>query len=212
VRIFLKFLAILFGALFLAAACVVGFLLLVFRASYPPQPKLGYAGDWRVYSEAGLEERRLPSATNIWPDYSQWKPRNEFGLKTYIGYLGGSLNQKNFRSWQSRGDTPMGAQDYTNVEFDYQDRHYGPLHFSWQLRGKHSGDFLKFDDSFRFYQIMPYGNSNSVPPTLEIVGIEGVRPEFLFDRIPTNTFILSAEQLAKIRDANQSFNLNAAVK
>jgi hypothetical protein len=121
----------------------------------------------------------------------------------YVANLGGASNQKNFRSSHSRGDTPLGAHDYTNVQFEYEDSRYGPLILTWDLRGKHNADFLKFDDSFRLFQLTPYGHPGSYPPTLAIQGIEGVQPEFRFPQPPANSSILSPAELARIRDAKQ---------
>jgi hypothetical protein len=174
---------------------------LIFHNSYPLQPKLGYTGDWRVYSELGIEERKLPRAKDVWRDYGSWTPKNPHELRFYIGHLGGADRQSNFRSWHSRGDTPMGAQDYTNVEFLYQDPLHGAYKISWTMRGKYEVDFLKFDNRRRLYQLMPFGNTNDFPPQLSIYGIEGIRPEFVFPKPPTNSYTLPAKEIEALRDA-----------
>jgi hypothetical protein len=212
VKSLLKAVGVILVVVASSAVCLLVLMGVIFRNSYPPQPKFGFGGDWRVYSELGLEERSLPTATNIWADYSRWKPKSEHGLKMYVACLGGSARQQSFHAWHSRGDTPLGAQDYTNAEFIYEDSHYGRLILSWTLRGKHNADFLKFDDSFRLYQLIPYGDSNSFPPKLMIYGIEGVRPEFDFPQRPTNAFVLSPQEIAQIKNTVQPFKLNVRVK
>jgi hypothetical protein len=47
-----------FGALILIVLGIVGYLL--FGTPYPPQPRLGFTGDWRVSGVFGTEERPLP--------------------------------------------------------------------------------------------------------------------------------------------------------
>lgn len=72
----------------------------------------------------------------------------------------------------------MGAQRYTNVEFIYTDPTDGVYILSWHLRGIHDTSFLRFDDTYRWYQLQLNGNEGEYPPRLSIVGIEGIRPEY----------------------------------
>ena len=71
----------------------------------------------------------------------------------------------------------MGAQRYTHVEFTYSDPTNGTYIITWDLLGKHDTRFLRFDDTYRLYQLQPYGTPGDIPPRLAIVGIEGIRPE-----------------------------------
>lgn len=77
----------------------------------------------------------------------------------------------------AEGDTPMGAQRYTSVEFLYSDPTNGVYMLTWMLRGKHEVDFLRFNTNFRLYQLQLYGNPDDVPPKLHIISIEGVEPD-----------------------------------
>ena len=171
--------------LFLAGAValfVIGaftLLWLVFRVPYPPQPKFGFTGNWRVTDVFGFKERPLPPATNVWTDYTAWEDAttNQHGRRVYLARLGGATNQSGFRSSHSSGDTPMGAQRYTHAEFAYTDPTNGTYILSWMLRGEHDASFLRFDSTYRLYQLQPYGTPGEYPPRLSIMGIEGIRPE-----------------------------------
>ncbi len=166
----------------LAGACVVGLVLVyglgrVFRTvTEPPQPKLGYTGDWRQFDAFGFEERPLPPAKDVWKDYQVWKSSstNELIRRRYLAKLGGAERQSGFRTWISEGDTPMGAQRYTRVEFLYSDLTNGVYRLTWMLRGKHDVDFLRFNTNYRLYQLQPNGNPDDDPPSLSIISIEGV--------------------------------------
>ena len=169
-------LAVLFGLilLFLAATW------LLFRAATapPPQPKFGYTGNWRGFNAVGFQERPLPSATNLWREYEAWKlGTNQHALRLYVARLGGAERQSGFRSSFSRGETPMGARDYTTVDFIYTDPTNGQYALTWTWHGKHDTSFLRFDENYRLYQLQPYGSSEDHPPKLSIRAIEGVRPE-----------------------------------
>lgn len=148
------------------------------KITAPNQPKFGFTGNWRDYSFFGVEERPLPTANRVWADYSAWKPKtNHYSDRVYLALLGGADRQSSFRSWLSSGDTPMGAQEYTNVEFTHQDPTNGIYLLYWTLRGKHDASFLRFNSSYRLYQLQPYGDANDNPPRLLIRAIEGVKPE-----------------------------------
>jgi hypothetical protein len=166
------------------AAALVVFLLFgvviafIFHVPYPPQPKFGFAGNWRTPDVLGFEERPLPPASQVWKDYEGWHPAtNEYTRRVYLARLGGAARQTGIRSSISSGDTPMGAQWYTHVEFFYADPTNGTYILSWTLRGKHDTDFLRFNATERLYQLQPYGEPGEQPPRLSIIGIEGVRPE-----------------------------------
>ena len=162
--------------LFVVAAATI--LWLVFRVPYPPQPKFGFSGNWRTTDVFGFKERMLPPAAEVWHDYNSWTaPTNFHGSRLYLARLGGASRQSAFRAWFSSGDTPAGAQRYTHVEFTYTDPTNGTYILDWDLRGEHDTGFLRFDDSFRMYQLQPYGTPGELPPRLSIVGIEGTRPE-----------------------------------
>ena len=107
-------------ALFVLAAFTL--LWFLFHVPYPPQPKFGFAGNWRTTDVFGYMERRLPTAIEVWQNYNGWtEPTNFHGSRLYLARLGGATRQSGFRSWVSSGDTPMGAQRYTHVEFTYSD-------------------------------------------------------------------------------------------
>ena len=150
---------------------------LLFWFSEPQQPKFGYTGTWRSFSAFGVEERPLPPAKEVWKDYSAWTPRtNEYGTRVYVARLGGTERQSRFFVSMSSGDTPMGATRSTHVDFIYDDPTNGTYFLHWSLRGKHNTHFLKFDDTYRLYQLQPYGDTNEYPPRLSIRAIEGIEP------------------------------------
>jgi hypothetical protein len=176
----MKRLAIFFvGALVIFLVGAFALLWAVFRVSYPPQPKFGFTGNWRTTAVFGFKEHPLPPATNVWQDYTAWEDgaTNQNVRRVYLAQLGGATNQWDFRSSHSRGDTPMGAQWYTHVGFTYTDPTNGIYILSWTLRGKHDGAFLRFNNTFRLYQLQPYGTPGEYPPRLAIIAIEGIRPE-----------------------------------
>jgi hypothetical protein len=177
----LKPLAIVFGSILIACAIIfIGIILVMatfFAVTSPSQPKFGFTGPWRSFSVFGVEERVLPPAKDIWKDYAAWKPRtNEHGDRVYLARLGGAERQSRFEASMSSGDTPMGAQQYTNAEFLYTDPTNGTYFLTWTLRGKHNTKFLRFDGTYRLFQLRPYGETNEFPPRLEIVAIEGIKP------------------------------------
>lgn len=170
----------------LIGVCIVGLMFVVgvgllFRVATkpPPQPKLGYTGDWRRLDTFGFEERALPPAKDVWKDYNVWKlsSTNELISRRYFAKLGGAERQSGFWTSISKGDTPMGAQRYTNVEFLYNDPTNGVYHLTWMLRGEHKVDFLRFNTNYRLYQLQPYGDPDDVPPKLHIISIERVKPD-----------------------------------
>lgn len=171
----------LVGVLLLTGLFVLlGFL---FDSPGPDQPKFGFTGDWRSTSVFGFEERPLPPAGEVWTDYKAWPTGTiQHGSRLYLAHLGGSASQSGFRSWVSSGDTPLGAQQYTNVEFSYTDATNGTYILSWVLRGEHDTSFLQFSDSFRLFQLHPFGGLGETPPRLSIIGIEGIKPEHYVKR------------------------------
>src|SRR5690349_15354786 len=111
-------LAGVFG-LFVIAAFLLG---VFFHFPDPPQPKFGFTGNWRLTDVFGFVEQPLPPAAELWQHYEAWKvPTNYHGSRLYLARLGDTTRQSGFRSWVSFGDTPIGAQHYTNVEFTYTD-------------------------------------------------------------------------------------------
>jgi len=153
----------------------LGFL---FRVPYPPQPAFGFTGDWRSTDVFGYEERPLPPAAEIWQDYSSWQPKTEHRRRLYLVRLGGSERQSAFIASTNSGDTPMGAQRYTHIDFTYTDPTNGTYRLSWMMRGEHDPGFLRFDGHYRLYQLELVGQTNDNPPTLSIDSIEGIRPEY----------------------------------
>jgi len=153
---------------------------LLFRTPSPPQPKFGFKGNWRLPDVSGFEERQLPPARELWQDYTSWgdATTNKARRRLYLARLGGATNQLGFSSSISSGDTPMGAQQYTHVEFAYTDPTNGTYILSWMLRGKHSTTFLRIGATYRLYQLEPYGTLGSYPPRFSIVGIEGIKPTY----------------------------------
>ena len=157
---------------------VIGF---VFRPSYPPQPKYGYTGEWRIPQISpvfGVEERPLPPADDLWRDYEEWQPKTEHARRVYVARLGDASRQFHFRSSTNKGDTPLGAQHYTHADFIYMDPTNVTYAISWKLRGKHDASFLRFDTNQRLYQLQPYGSPDDKPPRLSIQAIEGIKPDF----------------------------------
>jgi len=160
---------LLCGGLFLG----VGALL---RGCDPPTPRSDYDGQWRTYSVFGVEERLLPPASNVWWDYQAWKPkRHQDTDRLYKTRLGGAERQTNFWCRTNFGDTPMGAQFYTHIDFLYCDPTNGTYALTWSMRGKHDPSFLKFDDRYRLFQLQPVGDPNESPPRLLIRAIEGMK-------------------------------------
>jgi|GEM_PF-4953854 hypothetical protein len=176
---FALILATLFGGIILIPAIAMALFFFFFLpVSTPPQPTFGFTGNWRTTGVFGFQEKPLPPAADVWKDYNAWTSQTNFhGSRLYLARLGGAGRQSGFRTWVSSGDTPMGAQRYTNVEFIYTDPTNGTYVFTWSLRGEHDTAFLRFDDTFRLYQLQPYGTPDETPPKLCIVGIEGIRPE-----------------------------------
>jgi len=154
---------------------VIGFM---FRPSYPPQPKLGYTGEWRMPDAFGVEERPLPPAEDLWRDDEEWQPKTEHAHRVYVARLGDASRQLAFRTSTNKGDTPLGAQQYTDVHFAYVDPTNGTYAISWELRGKHDASFLRFDTNQRLYQLQPYGTPGDKPPRLSIQAIEGIKRGF----------------------------------
>jgi hypothetical protein len=150
---------------------------LLFRVPYPPQPAFGFTGDWRSTAVFGCEERPLPPAATVWQEYSTWHPKTEQVQRLYLMRLGGMERQSRFIASTNSGDTPMGAQRYTWIDFDYTDPTNGTYHLTWRMRGEHDPGFLRFDSQYRLYQLELVGQANENPPTLIIRGIEGIRPE-----------------------------------
>ena len=149
----------------------------LFHVPYPPQPKFGFTGDWRLFDVSGTEERPLPPASEVWSDYSDWQPKTQDRRRLYVGRLGGAERQSAFVVSTNRGETPMGAQTYTHIDFTYTDPTNGSYRINWTWRGAHDPGFLKFDNLYRLYQLELCGNTNDDPPTLFIQGIEGMQPE-----------------------------------
>src|SRR6476659_10625673 len=108
------------GVLVFAVFAAFTIFWLLFRIPYPPQPKFGFTGNWRSSDVFGFEEHPLPPAAEVWKDYAAWSAAtNQQRSRLYLARLGAAAFQSAFRSWVSSGDTPMGAQRYTNVEFIY---------------------------------------------------------------------------------------------
>jgi hypothetical protein len=168
---------LLLSAVGLLIIGAVALLWLLFRTPYPPQPKFGFVGNWRLADVFGYEERPLPPAAEIWRDYMNWQPKPEHRRRLYLARLGGSERQSGFSSRTIPGDTPMGAQKYTSVEFNYTDPTNGTYHITWLMRREHDPSFLRFDQHSRLYQVELTGQTNENPPTLSIQGIEGIKPE-----------------------------------
>jgi hypothetical protein len=174
----MKWVALILGGMLTfggVLAVVVG--VVFFGTSYPPQPRFGFTGDWRVSDVFGTEERPLAPANEIWRDYSTWQPQKEGSRRVYIARLGGAEHQSNFFASTNSGDTPMGAQKYTDVDFIYSDLTNGVYKITWSLRGEHDPSFLRFDGHYRFYQVELVGQTNQYPPMLAIRAIEGIKPE-----------------------------------
>ena len=156
---------------------VVGLFAFLVHVPYPPQPVFGFTGNWRSTHVFGYEERPLPPAAEIWQDYSTWQPKTQDSGRFYLVRLGGGERQSGFVTSTNSGDTPMGAQRSTWVEFNYTDPTNGTYHLTWMLRGEHDPGFLRFDNQYRLYQLELVGDTNDYPPKLFIQGIEGIRPE-----------------------------------
>lgn len=150
---------------------------LVIRVPYPPQPKFGFAGEWRLPDVFGVEERPLPAAKDIWRDYEQWTPKTPNRRRVYVARLGGGFRQSMFQSSTNLGDTPVGAYRYTHADFVYADPTNGTYAITWMLRGEHDTRFLRFNASQRLYQLELYGSPDDNPPRLSIRAIEGIKPE-----------------------------------
>ncbi len=160
----------------IVVAAFIG-LWLLFRTPYPPQPKFGFTGDWRSTDVFGFEERPLPPSGEVWQDYSAWQPKTKDRRRLYLARLGGAEHQSAFVASTNSGDTPMGAQRYTHIDFTCTDPTNGTYQLSWMLRGEHDPGFLHFDSQYRLYQLELVGQTNDNPPRLFIEGIEGIRPE-----------------------------------
>ncbi len=176
-----RFALVVAGVLVVGLAGAMTLLWLMFRTPYPPQPEFGFTGDWRSFSTFGTDERPLPPAREVAQDYATWQPKTEYRNRVYLARLGGTNHQSNFRSSVVTGDTPMGAQKYTFVEFTYNDPTNGIYHLSWSLRGEHEVDFLRFDTNYRLYQLRPSGDAGNQTPELSIRALEGIKPEH-YDR------------------------------
>ncbi len=160
-------------------AGIVGvFLYPLSRIPNPPQPVFGFTGNWRSTCVFGFEERPLPPAADVWQDYLTWRPKAKNQQRLYVARLGGAARQSAFLASTNSGDTPMGAQKYTHVDFIYTDPTNGMYRLSWALRGEHDPSFLRFDDSYRLYQLELGGQTTEYPPALFVQGVEGVKPEY----------------------------------
>jgi len=157
----------------------------LFRLSYAT-PKLGYAGEWRPWNFEPVEERPLPPAETLWSNYQAWCAEAGDGVRRlYVARMGHAHRQKNFRVHQARThNVPWGDYIYTSVEFDYHDPTNGVYHLEWDLPGKHSPNFLRFDDTKRLILLQLSGTENS--PRLSIEGVEGTRPFKGSPRDPNN--------------------------
>jgi hypothetical protein len=171
-------LAALFAAVLILPVVGKGLLTLIFfrPIAPPPQPQFGFTGNWGATEVGGFTLRPLPPAAEVWQNYSA-SLTNFHGSRLYLARLGGASRQSGFRTWVSSGDTPAGAQRYTNVEFTYIDPTNGTYILNWSFRGEHDTRFLRFDDTLRRYHLEPCGTPGESPPRLSIVAIEGIRPE-----------------------------------
>jgi hypothetical protein len=149
---------------------------LFFRVTEPDQPQFGFTGNWRLPDVVATEERPLPPAAQVWQDYSSWTSAIPHGRRLYLARLGGGDRQSGFHSTLTTGDTPMGAQRYTSVEFIYRDPTNGVYSLTWFMRGKHDASLLRFDTNSRLYQLQPHGSPDDKPPRLAIVAVEGIKP------------------------------------
>lgn len=173
----MKRIAIILGSLLVLGILAIVTVGSLFRVSYPPQPAFGFTGNWRSTDVFGCEERPLPPAKTIGQDYSSWEPKTKNQRRFYLVRLGGAERQSAFIASTNSGDTPMGSQRYTHVEFAYTDPTNGTYRLNWMMRGEHNPSFLRFDNQYRLYQLELVGGTNEIPPTLSIQAIEGIRPE-----------------------------------
>ncbi len=166
------------GVLLLVLA---GLLYLLNASTIPATPKDRFVGDWKPHQEwQVLETRPLPPAHLVQTEFANWNPNGDVNTnRLYVARLGGADRQSNFEVSITRGDTPLGAQDFTFASFNYHDSSNGLYRLTWSLRGKHKPDFLKFDGRMRHFYLQPYGLDDESGPKLKIVAIEGVSP---FDR------------------------------
>jgi hypothetical protein len=125
-----------------------------------------------------LKSGHFPPANEVWRDYSTWQPQKKGTHRFYIARLGGAEHQSDFWASTHSGDTPLGAQKYTEVEFMYSDLTNGVYKITWSLRGVHDPSFLKFDSRYRLYQLELVGETNQNPPILAIRASEGIKPEY----------------------------------
>ncbi len=164
--------------LLLGCILLLGFFL--FATAPPATPTHGYEGEWKPDSRPGriVETRDLPASNRVLEDLGRW-PERALTTRYYVAKMGGHFRQSDFQVSYSRGDTPMGAQEYTNVSFLYRDETNGTYRLHWFMRGKHDVGFLQMDNRARTYFLRPHGQQSGDIPELEIEAIEGVSP---FDR------------------------------
>lgn len=157
---------------------LAGVLLVIATAGCGPStPKDGFSGDWKPKSVFPIETRPLPPASNVWTDFKQWKgdgkPSKE---RYYLARLGGAHRQRNLDVSYGYSDTPLGRSTYTSARFGYLDETNGDYTLTWEMRGRHKPEFLRFTTRERIYYLLPYGKEDEYPPQLAVVGIEGVSP------------------------------------
>src|SRR6185503_18745198 len=96
-------------------------------------------------------------------------------VRLYEVVLVHATNQLNYTVNVQRGDTPMGAADFTFVTFEYRDPTNGTYRLEWHRRGRHQPDFLKLDGHPKKVWLQLFGApEESTNPRLKIVAIEGV--------------------------------------
>ena len=171
--------AILIVGILFAACLVIGLLCLEVRRELigrtPSQPVSGYTGDWKMHGIHGEQERPLPPAVEIWRYHESWKLTNEWASRFYIARFGHAERQLNFESYTNQGGS-LGDRECTRVKFLYNDPTNGTYALSWSLPGRHDVNFLKLDDTEKWFQLQLLGTPGTQPPQLEILGIEGFVP------------------------------------
>ena len=131
--------------------------------------------DWMPPKVFPVDIRPLPPSILVGDAFAKWSHEQvEVKSLYYIALLSDSSRQTNYKVRFASKETPVGTWLHTEVSFTYNDPTNGEYIMEWDLRGKHDPKYLKLTDSPRRFLLKPISRQDIHPPTLKILGVEGV--------------------------------------